>query len=226
MGIQIEAWGDYALFSRPELKTERMSYDIITPSAARGLIESVYWHPGIRIQIDRVYLLPGMNADRNQNPDDVIRFINIRRNEVTSRVSARRVQGMMLGGPAPFLDARTDIQQRASNILVDVHYVIEAHFNLTRDAPENMTKDKVCAMYHNRLTRGMAYAQPYFGCREFPARFREWQGGTIHPVDLTRDLGLMLYDMDYTNPASPQPMYFRARLKHGVMQVAGEEVLR
>jgi len=121
-GFQVEVWGDYALFSRPELKTERMSYEVMTPSAARGLIESIYWHPGLQIKIDRIYVL-------NQ-----IQYTNIRRNEVKSKASLQKVKQMMSGAPAPMIVASNDIMQRASLILRDVHYVLDAHFEITEKA--------------------------------------------------------------------------------------------
>ena len=126
-GIQIEVWGERALFTRPELSVERVSYDVITPSAARGLIESIYWHPGMRYTIDRIHVL---------NP---IRFTNVRRNEVKSKALASSIRSVMThGGELPYINTKEDIQQRASLILTDVRYVIEAHFELTdRAKPED-----------------------------------------------------------------------------------------
>lgn len=122
MSMLIEVWGDYACFSRPEMKTERVSYDIITPSAARGLVEAIYWHPGLKYHIDRIYLL---------NP---IRFTNIRRNEVKSTLSSSTALSAAKGGPAPVLYPSADIVQRASLVLQSVHYVIECHFTMTDKA--------------------------------------------------------------------------------------------
>ncbi|MCH3971407.1 MAG: type I-C CRISPR-associated protein Cas5c [Oscillospiraceae bacterium] len=213
-GIKVEVWGDYALFSRPELKVERASYDVITPSAARGLVEAIYWHPGLRILIDRIYVL---------NP---ICFTNIRRNEVKSKVQASAVKRMMTGGPVPMLCTSADIQQRAAMLLRDVHYVIEAHFELTDKAAPTDNPGKFKDIFRRRLERGQCYHTPYFGCREFPAHFRAWQGEIVPAVPETRDLGLMLYDLDYSNPCDIEPMFFHARLQDGIMQVAGEEILR
>ena len=118
--IQLEVWGDYALFSRPELKVERMSYDVPTPSAARGLVEAVYYHPGLQWHIDRIYVL---------NP---IRFVSIRRNEVKSKVLATSARAAAQGSGQPlYLATPQEIVQRASLVLQDVHYVIEAHFTMT-----------------------------------------------------------------------------------------------
>lgn len=118
-GIRVEVWGPYALFSRPEMKAERVSYDVITPSAARGLIEAVYWKPAIRWKIDRIQVC---------NP---IRFTNIRRNEVASKISASSVRSAINNGDMPYLNTSAEIQQRASMVLYDVRYVIDAHFELT-----------------------------------------------------------------------------------------------
>jgi CRISPR-associated protein Cas5d len=230
-GLLVETWGDYALFSRPELKTERMSYEVITPSAARGLIESVFWHPGLRVMIDRIYLLPKFGTDfakltEEQQKENPIQFTNIRRNEVKSKVSARSVKSMMEGGAVPMLCTSDDIVQRASTLLRDVHYVIEAHFELTEKAAPSDNEGKFKDIFRRRLERGQAYSQPYFGCRECPANFQAWQGGEIPAADITKDLGLMLYDMDYSNPQKIEPMFFHAKLEHGVMQVAGERVLK
>ncbi|WOC32933.1 MULTISPECIES: type I-C CRISPR-associated protein Cas5c [Caproicibacterium] len=224
-GLQVEVWGDFALFSRPELKTERMSYEVITPSAARGLIESIYWHPGFRVIIDRIYVLEkfGEPVHQKKNP---IQFTNVRRNEVKSRVQAAKVKSMMEGGSVPFLNTSADIQQRAATLLQDVHYVLEAHFELTEKAAPSDNEGKFKDIFRRRLESGRCYSQPYFGCREFPAHFKAWQGGEIPAVPYTKDLGIMLYDLDYSNPRDIQPMFFHAYLRNGVVQVAGEKVLK
>ena len=212
-GFQVEVWGDYALFSRPELKTERMSYEVMTPSAARGLIESIYWHPGLQIKIDRIYVL-------NQ-----IQYTNIRRNEVKSKASLQKVKQMMSGAPAPMIVASNDIMQRASLILRDVHYVLDAHFEITEKASPSDNEGKFKDIFRRRLEKGETYSQPYFGCREFPANFRAWKGGRVPTCGETKNLGLMLYDMDYSDPENIKPMFFMAILEDGVMQIAGEKVL-
>ena len=212
-GVSIETWGEYALFSRPELKTERVSYDVITPSAARGLLESVYWHPGMKILIDRIYVL------------NKIQFTSVRRNEVKSKASLQKIKSMMAGGPAPMIVTSNDIMQRASTVLRDVHYVIDAHFEMTDRAAPGDNEGKFADILRRRIEKGQAYSQPYFGCREFPAQFREWKGGSVPTSGESKDLGLMLYDMDYSDPQNIRPLFFMARLDHGVMQVAGEKVL-
>lgn len=214
-GLQIEVWGDYALFSRPELKVERMSYDVMPPSAARGLVEAIYWHPGLRVYIDRIHVL------------NEIQFTGIRRNEVESTVQAGALQSMLMGtGAPPMICTKSSIQQRASLLLRDVRYVVDAHFEVTDKAAPGDNPGKFKDIFRRRLEKGQCYHQPCFGCREFPARFRAWPGGEIPAVAETRDLGLMLYDFDYSDPQNIQPLYFRAKLEHGVLEVAGQEVLR
>lgn len=214
-GIQVEVRGPYALFTRPELKVERVSYDVMTPSAARGLIEAIYWHPGMQWHIDRIHVM---------NP---IAFTNIRRNEVKSKILASNVRSVMMGADKPLaIYTGEDIQQRASTVLTDVHYVIDAHFTLTDKAAPSDNEGKFIDIARRRLARGQCYHQPCFGCREFSAAFQAWQGGPVPTIDETRELGLMLYDMDYSNPRDIQPTYFRARLERGVLEVAGQEVLR
>jgi len=208
-GIQIEVWGKYALFSRPEMKTERVSYDVITPSAARGLIEAVYWHPGLKWVIDSIYVC------------SPIRFTNIRRNEVSQKISASNVREVMNGKNAPlYLNTSEVIQQRASLVLTDVHYVISVHFEVTPKASATDTPEKFYAMTCERLKGGKNFMQPYFGCREFPANVRLFEGELPDlPEELagTRDLGYMLYDMDYSDPKDIRPTFFRATLRDGMM---------
>ena len=214
-GIQAEVWGDYALFTRPELKVERVSYEVMTPSAARGLIEAIYWHPGLRWHIDRIHVM---------NP---IAFTNIRRNEVKDKIPAGAVRAAMAGsGKELSLYTGESIQQRASMVLTDVRYVIDAHFTLTDKANPTDNEGKFIDIARRRLEQGKFFSAPYFGCREFPAHFRPWRGGPVPAIGETRSLGLMLYDMDYSDQKNIQPMFFMAELKNGVMEVAGKEALR
>ena len=213
--IQLEVWGAYALFSRPELKVERVSYDVPTPSAARGIVEAVYYHPGLRWVIDRIHVL---------NP---IRFVSIRRNEVTDKISGRNVRQAAQGGGQPlYLVTSQKIVQRSSLLLQDVHYVIEAHFEMTDKAAPSDNPGKFQDIVTRRMERGQCFHTPYFGCREFPVSFRRWPGEPIPTIDETRDLGLMLYDFDYSDPAAITPTYFRARLEHGVLNTQNCEVFR
>lgn len=213
--IQVSVWGNYACFSRGELRVERLSYDVPTPSAARGILEALYFHPGMRWRIDRIYVL---------NP---IRFTNIRRNEVKSKISAANVRAVMNGGDDDlYIATSQDIAQRASTVLQDVRYVIEAHFDMTDRANPSDNPGKFQDIIKRRLDRGQCYHTPYLGCREFPAHFERWQGGKIPTIPETRDLGLMLYDFDYSNPEDIQPTYFRAKMVNGIISVADCEVLR
>ena len=210
MPIQLEAWGDYALFTRPEMKVERVSYDVMTPSAARGLPEATYWHPGLQWVIDRIRVCAP------------IRFTNLRRNEVKSTVSARAARTVMERGKgALYLCTSDDIQQRASLLLRDVRYVIEAHFNMTDKASPGDNPGKFQDIVRRRIQRGQFYHQPYFGCREFPAQFQWCETPPPRPNELqgTRDLGWMLYDMDYSNPEDIRPRFFRGTLEDGVLEV-------
>lgn len=220
MSIKLEVWGAYALFTRPEMKVERVSYDVMTPSAARGLIEAIYWHPGMRWCIDRIHVCAP------------IRFTNLRRNEVKSTISARTARTVMERGKGElYLSTSEDIQQRAALLLRDVHYVIEAHFEMTEKAAPGDNPGKFQDMVKRRIQKGQFYHQPCFGCREFPAQFRLCGEIPPCPAELkgTRDLGWMLYDMDYTDPENITPLFFRATLQNGVMEVPprnSEEVHR
>lgn len=210
MPIRLEVWGDYACFSRPEMKVERVSYDVMTPSAARGLLEAIYWHPGLRYTIDRIHICAP------------IRTMNLRRNEVKSTVSARSARTVMERGKGElYLATSEDIQQRAALLLRDVKYVIEAHFDMTdRAAPED-NPGKFQDILKRRIQRGQFYHQPCFGCREFPAQFKLCEALPPCPEELKgeRDLGYMLWDMDYSDPENIAPLFFRAKLADGVLNV-------
>ncbi|MGN0489834.1 MAG: type I-C CRISPR-associated protein Cas5c [Ruminococcus sp.] len=215
MSIKVEVWGDYACFSRPELKIERMSYDCITPSAARGILDAIMWHPGLIWVIDKIYIL------------SPIEFTNIRRNEVKSKLLASKAKSAMLGNDVDlFIDASSDIQQRAATVLKNVHYVIEAHFNMTDKASASDNPGKFQEMMKRRLEKGQCYHQPYLGCREFPAKFRRWEFDTVPTVDITTNLGLMLYDMDYSNKDTITPTFFRAKVVNGVIDLINCEVVK
>lgn len=210
MPISLEVWGDYALFSRPELKTERVSYDVMTPSAARGLLESLYWHRGMRWVIDRIHVCAP------------IRFTNLRRNEVKSTISARSARTVMERGSGDlYLVTSQDIQQRAAMLLRDVRYVIDAHFDLTDQGNAGDNAGKFQDIIKRRIKKGQCYSAPYFGCREFPAQFRECETLPPCPEELKgeRDLGYMLWDLDYTDPENITPLFFRAVLRDGVLEV-------
>lgn len=219
MAISLEVWGDYACFTRPEMKTERVSYDVMTPSAARGLLESIYWHPGMRYVIDRIRVCAP------------VRTMNLRRNEVKSTVSARAARAVMERGKGElFLATPEEIQQRAALLLRDVRYVIDAHFDMTDKAAPGDNPGKFQDILKRRISRGQFYHQPCFGCREFPAQFKLCAAPPPCPEELKgeRDLGYMLWDMDYSDPESITPLFFRARLVDGILRVPqrnSEEVL-
>ena len=214
MSILMEVWGPMACFTRPEMKTERVSYEVPTPGAVRGMIESVFFHPGLRWVPDRIWVL------------NRIQFMNVRRNEVKSKVLASAVLQEANGGKAGAIFTSEDIQQRAAMMLRDVHYVFEAHFEMTEQANPSDNHGKFQDIVKRRLRRGACYSTPYFGCRECTAHFRLWEGGEIPAIDETRDLGYMLYDMDYSDPTDIQPMFFRARMEHGVIDLRNCEVVR
>lgn len=216
MAIRIEVWGKDACFTRPEMKMERVSYDVITPSAARGVIESVYYHPGLKWKIDRIYVL------------NEIKFTNIRRNEVKSKLLASNALSIANGtSKTPYMVTSNSIQQRAAMMLQDVHYVIEAHFDMVPEkAAPSDNPGKFQDIVKRRLRRGQCYSQPYLGCRECTAHVRLWEGEDIPTNGETRDLGWMLYDMDYTDPQHIQPMFFRAKMVDGVIDLTDCEVVR
>ncbi len=210
-GFKFDVWGDYALFSRPEMKVERCTYEVMTPSAARGLIESIYYHPGMRWQIDKIYVL---------NP---IKYMNIRRNEVKVKANSKNAKQAALGKDKELaIYAGQEIAQRAALVLKDVHYVIEAHFELTEKANPSDNHGKFSDIIKRRLRRGSCYSQPYFGCREFTANFQVWpEGKEIETAYANEciDLGYMLYDMDYSDLSNIQPIFFRAELDRGVLDL-------
>ena len=216
-GVRVRLWGDYALFSRPEMKVERCSYDVMTPSAARGMLEAIYWHPGMRWVIDKIYV---------RKP---IQFTSIRRNEVKSKVLAGNVLSAINGGGKPlYISSREEIVQRASILLRDVEYVVEAHFEMTPKAAPGDNEGKFKDIIMRRLRRGECYHQPYFGCREFPARFALYEEEEVDTAydGTERDLGYMLYDLDYSDTEDIKPMFFRAVMKDGVLDVRNCEVVR
>ncbi|MCC5857188.1 MAG: type I-C CRISPR-associated protein Cas5 [Ectothiorhodospiraceae bacterium] len=219
-GVRLLVWGERACFTRPEMKVERVSYDVITPSAARGILEAIHWKPAIRWTIDRIRVLKP------------IRFESIRRNEISSKISATNIRKSMKAGRADVLATYVDEdrQQRAATILRDVAYLIEAHFDLVKDADEGETDGKHLDIFNRRARRGQCFHAPYLGVREFPASFRLLEGDEPQPEPHAslvgeRDLGWMLHDIDLGN--SMDPRFFRARMRDGVIQVPpfhGEEV--
>lgn len=217
IGVRVKVWGDYALFSRAEMKVERCSYDIMTPSAARGVMEAIYWHPGMCWKIDRIHIMKP------------IQFTSIRRNEVKSKVSANNVLSVYNGAKKElFISSKEEIVQRASLLLKDVEYIIDAHFEMTDKANDSDNPGKFKDIIMRRLKRGECYHTPYFGCREFPVNFclcEEEEVHSAYEVVEEKDLGFMLYDMDYSDPENIQPMFFRAVMRRGVVDLRDCEVV-
>ena len=201
------------MFSRPEMKTERVSYDVITPSAARGILESIYWHPGMHYRINQIYVL---------NP---IHFTNVRTNEVAKKILARDIQVMASNGIPSHLFTTNEIEQRASMMLTDVHYVINASIILTGNA-EYGELQKYFSILKRRLEKGACYSQPYLGTRECTANVALWPDDKPIPsISETRDLGWMLYDMDYSDSKHIQPMFFHAQMAQGKIDLRDCEVV-
>ena len=228
----LEVGGDFACFTRPEMKVERVSYDVITPSSARAVFEAILWKPAIRWQVSRIEVL------------SPIKWINLRRNEVGSVASTRNIESAMRSGTGQLgLYVEDDRQQRAGLLLRDVRYRLHASFELrdpslhtsnfphlskrtvnTGEADTNNEPDqavKFMTMFERRATKGQCVNQPYLGCREFAADFRlvGAEEPSSEAIPDTRDLGYMLYDLDYRNPTDPTPRFFRACLVNGVVDV-------
>ncbi len=207
-GIKLRIWGDYACFTRPEMKVERVSYDVITPSAARGILEAIHWKPAIRWVVDRIHV---------QRP---IKFDNVRRNEVSSKIPKPNPATVMRDGKQLFflVDDGGNRQQRASTLLRDVEYVIEAHFEFTSKAGPDDNEGKHLDIFRRRAQNGQFFHQPCLGCREFPAFFEPVEGD-IEPSyysGQTKDLGFMLLDIDFTNDMTP--LFFRATMQDGIIE--------
>ena len=210
-GVKLHVWGDYACFTRPEMKVERVSYDVMTPSAARGILEAIHWKPAIRWIIDRIHVLKP------------IRFENLRRNELGRKASPANVRKAMKSGEAWALHTvvENDRQQRATTLLREVAYVIEAHFALTDSAQADDSEAKHLSMFNRRASKGQCFHRPYLGTREFTADFElvtdKLPPSTLPPDQRDRDLGWMLHDVDYANAMAPR--FFRAVLKEGAIEV-------
>lgn len=209
--IRLELWGDYASFNRPELKVERYSYDVITPSAARNILQSIYWHPEFNWVIDKIYIIsPG---DR----------ITITRNETNNKGSfAEMRKAAEKRTVAPHL--RIDQTQRSSSILKSVRYVIEAHFEPSGKG--TFDEDKIYAIFTERAKKGKCFKTPFLGCREFAANFELIDNSKpIQTANITVDYGLMLYDIDYSGDLR-QPYYYHAVAKNGIIDLRECEVIR
>ncbi len=214
-GIKILVEGDYALFCRPEMKVERVSYDVPTPSALAGLISNIYWHPGVKYIIDSIHVL---------RP---VQFVNIRRNEVSEKLLPSAVKKQM-DGLADDISIYTKecISQRASLLLKNVFYGVEAHFELTDEKDEEQTPEKCYNILLRRLRKGQHFAQPCLGCREFPAQVTLTDEIPQSPLTGDIDLGYMLYDLQYKKDKdgksldSAEPRFYRPHMVNGVIDVA------
>ncbi len=233
----LEVAGDFACFTRPEMKVERVSYDVMTPSAARAIFEAIIWKPAIRWRVTKIEVLKP------------ITWISVRRNEVGAVASTRNVQAAMSIGSGDLgIYVEDERQQRAGLFLRDVAYRIHAHFELSDPSfhkpyfphlskvpissgeadllalPDNNAV-KFMSMFERRASRGQCVNQPYLGCREFACAFRLVADVQTEPapIEETRHLGWMLYDMDYSDPADPKPRFFQARLVNGTVMVPAWE---
>ena len=208
-GITLLVTGERACFTRPEMKVERVSYDVMTPSAARGILEAIHWKPAIRWIVDAIHVL---------RP---IQFQSIRRNEVGHKAPAGKIKSAMNKGSLEGLHILVDEdrQQRASTLLVDVEYVIRAHFVMTDRAGAEDNPAKHLDTFNRRARKGQCFHQPCLGTREFPARFALIEPGRPLPPAITdtRDLGFMLWDIDHAGDRAS--LFFRADLENGVMRV-------
>ncbi len=218
-GIKLAVWGDYALFSRPEMKVEKVSYDVMTAAAARGILDAILWKPAIRWVVDKIYVY------------EPIRFTNIRRNEVSSKISAANVFQVINGSNKPlYINTAADRQLRSSMILKDVRYIIEAHFEMTDKAGEPDTPEKFYAMATRRMRNGNCFAMPFFGCKEFPTNFclvedKDFVLPSHIELKGEKDLGYMLYDMDYSDQNNITPKFVRIKMVDGVIDFSGLEVV-
>ncbi|MGQ0701254.1 MAG: type I-C CRISPR-associated protein Cas5c [Panacagrimonas sp.] len=207
----LEVRGDYACFTRPEMKVERVSYDFITPSAARAIFDAVLWKPAITWRIDRIEVL---------NP---VRWISLRRNEVGAVASTRNVESAMRSRSGRLgLDIEDERQQRAGLFLRDVAYRLHAHFEMTPKAGADDTPAKFASMFQRRAESGQCVNQPYLGCREFSADVRlvaDPKSTAPAEPQVDGDFGWMLYDLDFTKPSEPTPRFFRARANQGAVQI-------
>ncbi|WP_430441503.1 type I-C CRISPR-associated protein Cas5c [Shinella sp.] len=219
-GIRLKVSGDYGCFTRPEMKVERVSYDVLTPSAARGILEAIHWKPAIRWVVDAIHVL------------SPIRFQTIRRNEVGHKAPAGKIKSAMKRGDLEGLNLLVDEdrQQRASIVLVAPAYVIEAHFEMTAKAGPDDNEGKHLDTFNRRAARGQCFHQPCLGTREFSARFELLDPAAPTPAAIpeSRDLGFMLFDIDHQAPGRPA-MFYRAVMQEGVIKVphpASPEVRR
>ncbi|PJK29220.1 type I-C CRISPR-associated protein Cas5c [Minwuia thermotolerans] len=209
-GVRLHVWGENGCFTRPEMKVERVSYDVMTPAAARGILEAIHWKPAIRWAVDRITVLKP------------VRFETIRRNEVGAKASVRNAAAAMKAGSTAGLrlGVEDERQQRAATVLRDVAYLIDAHFDLTPRAGAEDAPGKHLDMFNRRAAKGQCFQQPCMGAREFPAHFEPVPDPPPAPADELageRDLGWMHHDFDFGREIEPR--FFRAVMRDGVIEV-------
>ncbi len=213
----IEVSGPFACFTRPEMKVERVSYDVITPSAARSIFEAILWKPAVSWRVHRIEVLKPL------------RWINLRRNEVSAVASTRNVQMAMAAGSGTLgLYIEDERQQRAGYFLRNVAYRLHAELSPFPGRPREPLM-KYTEMFTRRARKGQCVNQPYLGCREFAADFRLVDSAAPArdlPIDETRELGWMLHDLDFTHPSDPKPRFFNAKMVTGVIEVPPFEEAR
>lgn len=211
MGFTLKVWGDYACFTRPEMKIERVSYDVITPSSARAIFEAIHWKPAIKWVIDEINVIKP------------IKFQTILRNEVNNIISEKAIKNSIKNSNDSFyIDTNKNRQQRNSMILKDVEYVIKAHFEMTKYAGESDDEKKHYNIFLRRVRNGECFNQPYLGCREFSCNFELLEDEDFLPLNETKDLGWMLYDIDFVKESDSykkvekyNPIFFRAEMVEG-----------
>lgn len=212
--FRLKVSGENACFTRPEMKVERVSYEVMTPSAARGILEAILWKPAIKWNILQIDVL---------NP---IKWESVRRNEVGAIISARNVQTAMNSGSGDLgLYIEDQRQQRAGLFLRDVAYVIHAEFEMTEQAGAEDSVTKFEQMFIRRASAGQCFHRPYFGCREFPVAFEFIlkEADPLPTIGTTKDLGWMLYDLDYSGEET-MPQFFHAQMENGSINLRNAEV--
>ena len=202
--LEVKLWGDYACFTRPEMKVERVTYPVMTPSAARGVLEAIFWKPQFTWHVKEIRVLKPIS------------YASILRNEITDRQSERSARRWARRGGG--YDATADRAQRHTLALRDVAYVVRAHMTLRDGVHDHIAKFR--DQFRRRVASGRCFATPYLGCREFSAAFAE-PDVLDTPIDRCEDLGLMLLDIDYAGDGGGHgtPRFFHAYLRGGVLHV-------
>jgi len=207
--LEIKVWGDFACFTRPEMKAERVSYPVMTPSAARGILEAVFWKPEFSWRVREIHIL-----------SPILHF-SILRNEIKDKMSQSVAKSRLEKGKSYYAEDSRHRTQRHTLALRDVAYLIKADVSLRPDVGEDPAKYR--DQFRRRVAKGRCHHTPYFGCREFSAFFCE-PADSEKPIDLSDDLGLMLFDLSFSNdsPGRGIPHFFNARLDHGILHVPQE----